>query len=48
MKCESLANKKSTPTWRWIKDDFIDLSIDDASDDDTSDRIEVTDEGKQC
>lgn len=46
MKCESLANKKSTPTWRWIKDDFIDLSIDDASDDDTNDRIEVTDDGE--
>ncbi|XP_045160054.2 uncharacterized protein LOC123525241 [Mercenaria mercenaria] len=46
MKCESLATKKSKPSWRWIKDDFIDLSLDNHDDsEDDEDRIEVTDEG---
>lgn len=48
MKCASLANKKNIPTWRWIKDDVIDLSVDEASDDETKDRIEITDDGMIC
>lgn len=44
MKCESLVTvKKSMPTWRWIKNDFIDLSLD--IDDEDDERIEVTDDG---